>query len=210
MITEFPWNERWLNGSEYEFIIRNYEKYSENFGFQILTDHPSFIYTAPSHGLLYFLKENSLRGLGFPRVKGLRKRYKWKKMNFVTALPKQKPKVQYLVATGRLASVCYRMHIVTLDKKSPLLCHMLRIQSHFKSGIGIPSRRHFKENVLPPFLEGEQNNENSENPELKYHKVPRTIHPLTHEAIMYTLAPFRMPLRDASIFLNNCQYEQLL
>ncbi|CAG9331193.1 unnamed protein product [Blepharisma stoltei] len=207
MITEFPWKERWLNGSEYEIIIRNYQDYSEKFSFQILTDHPTFIYTTPAHGLMYFLKENTLRDLGFPRVKGLKKRFKWKKMNFVTALPKHKPKVQYLVATGRLASVCYRMHIVILDKKFPLLCHMLKIQNHFKSGVGIPSRKHFKESLVVKSEEKETNDDNDENIDTKQQKIPRTIHPLMQEAIMYTLAPFRLPFGDATMFFNNYQYQ---
>lgn len=121
-------------------------------------------------------------------------------MNFVTALPKQKPKVQYLVATGRLASVCYRMHIVTLDKRSPLLCHMLRIQNSFKVGVGIPSRKHFKENLAPSFLEPEMEEDENVMPEDKNQKVPRPIHPIQKQAILFTLAPFRQPLGEISVF----------
>lgn len=35
----------------------------------------------------------SLQKVGFPRVKALKKKYKWRKMNFLTNLPKNKPLV---------------------------------------------------------------------------------------------------------------------
>ena len=142
---KFPWEQRWLNGSEYHYLLKNINIYDEVCGFSLRTDHPTYIYTAPKHGDIYFLTGESLRSLGFPRVKGLRKRFKWKKMNFTTPLPKQSPKVHYLVATGKLKNVVYRMHIASLtentsDFTSPLLCHVLKIKSHRSQGEGIPSR----------------------------------------------------------------------
>jgi hypothetical protein len=185
-LIEFPWTERWLNGTEYEHMIKWHEDYIMNLGLQIYVDHPVIIYTSPSHGLIYYLKNQSLRELGFPRVKGLKKRFKWKKMNFVTNLPKQKPQVTYLVATGKLGQSCYRMHIVFYNKNFPILCHMLRIQNQLKVGIGIPSRQHFKENIpLPP-------------PPLTQPKTrpasdssSRKLHPLELEALMCITAPFK-------------------
>ena len=38
-------------------------------------------------------------------------------MNFTTDLPKINPWVKYLVATGKLKSTCYRMHVVVLASK---------------------------------------------------------------------------------------------
>ena len=34
-IIKFPWNERWLRGYEYEFILKHYELYCRKFGFQM-------------------------------------------------------------------------------------------------------------------------------------------------------------------------------
>jgi hypothetical protein len=53
-----------------------------------------------------------LREFGFPRANELKKRFKWKKMNFTTDLPKNSPICSYLVATGRVGEECYRMHVV--------------------------------------------------------------------------------------------------
>lgn len=53
-----------------------------------------------------------LREFGFPRSEEVRKKFKWKKMNFTTDLPKNDPLCSYLVATGRVDDECYRMHVV--------------------------------------------------------------------------------------------------
>ena len=53
-----------------------------------------------------------MREFGFPRKEDLRKKFKWKKMNFTTDLPKNDPLCSYLVATGRVGKECYRMHVV--------------------------------------------------------------------------------------------------
>ena len=37
---------------------------------------------------------------GFPRLVGVRKKFKWKKMNFTTDLPKRNPLVSYIVASA--------------------------------------------------------------------------------------------------------------
>ena len=130
---KFLWANRWLTGAEYNYILQSIESYVHAFDFEILRDHPHYIYTAPKHGDIYFLIGESLRSLGFPRVKGLRKKFKWKKMNFTTPLPKQSPKVHYLVATGRLGNAVYRMHIASLSANvndcCPLICHVLRIKT---------------------------------------------------------------------------------
>lgn len=87
----------------------------------------------------------NLQKLGFPRVKAFKKKYKWRKMNFLTNLPKNKPlvyiyiyifkliiQITYIVATARYNSNCFRMHIVLpYDLKkypnSVILCHMLEV-----------------------------------------------------------------------------------
>ena len=53
-----------------------------------------------------------MREFGFPRVDKLKKKFKWKKMNFTTDLPKNDPLCTYLVATGRFKKEYYRMHAV--------------------------------------------------------------------------------------------------
>jgi hypothetical protein len=66
--------------------------------------------------MIYFLKDMHLREFGFPRIINIKKTYKWKKMNFTTDLPKKNPKVTYLVATGRVGSHCFRMHVVVVSR----------------------------------------------------------------------------------------------
>jgi hypothetical protein len=207
-IVTFPWTQRWLNGKEYKHMLSNYLEYSSQFGFSIARDHPTCIYTSPSHGLIYFLEQTSLKDLGFPRVKGLRKRFKWKKMNFITPLPKQKPCVHYLVATGRLGFSCYRMHIVALSNKAPILCHMLKIQTHLAAE-GIPSRQHYKENSIPSSVSLTHKFIEEYEPESPPVTRPeRKMHPIDEIAYEYILAPFRksnLPLRELSILnvINN-------
>ena len=136
-----------------------------------------------------------MRELGFPRIKGFKKRFKWKKMNFLTNLPKQKPQVTYLVATGKLGQSCYRMHIVYFDKNHPILCHMLRIQSHYKLGIGIPSRQHFKDNPQENlYCETVVKDQKSFKEDIS--ESNRNKHPLEIEALRFLTAPFRNPFVD--------------
>jgi len=76
---------------------------------------------------VYFVRANSIGSdFGFPRL-GIKKRYKWKKMNFTTDLPKRNPLVSYIVASavrcekffppGSKGSPVYRMHAVILKLK---------------------------------------------------------------------------------------------
>jgi hypothetical protein len=51
-------------------------------------------------GLIYFVKGKGVGSdFGFPRV-ATKKKYRWKKMNFTTDLPKKKPYVTYVVASA--------------------------------------------------------------------------------------------------------------
>ena len=62
-------------------------------------DHPEEIYFAPENQQIYFIKKTTLKHLHFPRLNGLnsnKKKYKWKKMNFTTNLPKHNPIVRYI------------------------------------------------------------------------------------------------------------------
>jgi len=79
-------------------------------------------------GLLYFVEGATIGSdFGFPRL-GIRKKYKWKKMNFTTDLPKKDPLVSYIVASAVkcekffpgsiIDGPVYRMHAVILKKKS--------------------------------------------------------------------------------------------
>ena len=49
--------------------------------------------------MVYFIKGFHLREFGFPRTSDIDKRFKWKKMNFTTDLPKNDPICTYLVAS---------------------------------------------------------------------------------------------------------------
>ena len=82
-------------------------------------------------GLLYFVEGATIGSdFGFPRL-GIRKRFKWKKMNFTTDLPKRDPLVSYIVASAVKCEKffpgsnddgpVYRMHAVILKKKDPKL-----------------------------------------------------------------------------------------
>jgi hypothetical protein len=81
--------------------------------------------------LLYFVEGASIGSdFGFPRL-GIRKKFKWKKMNFTTDLPKKDPLVSYIVASAvkceKFFPGCntdgpvYRMHAVILKKKNMAL-----------------------------------------------------------------------------------------
>lgn len=79
-------------------------------------------------GLLYFVEGQTIGSdFGFPRL-GIRKKFKWKKMNFTTDLPKKDPLVSYIVASAvkcekffpgsNSDGPVYRMHAVILKKKN--------------------------------------------------------------------------------------------
>lgn len=187
---QLPWTERWLNASEYLLMLRCAEAYNQAFGLPILCQHPPSVYTAPSHGLVYYLSRHTLRDLGFPRVRGLHKRFKWKKMNFLTAIPKHRPLVHYVVATARLASVCYRMHIVAEAARGDLLlCQVLKIQTRFKLGVGIPSRQHFKGDRLPVSTVEEDSDKEEKLPS----PVPRRQSPLKPSPWTSPVSDWRSP-----------------
>ena len=95
--------------------------------------HPESIYIDPQDGLLYFVEGATIGSdFGFPRL-GIRKRFKWKKMNFTTDLPKKDPLVSYIVASAVKCEKffpgsnndgpVYRMHAVILKKR----CAALRL-----------------------------------------------------------------------------------
>lgn len=82
-------------------------------------------------GLLYFVEGATIGSdFGFPRL-GIRKRFKWKKMNFTTDLPKKDPLVSYIVASAVKCEKffpgsnddgpVYRMHAVILKKSDAKL-----------------------------------------------------------------------------------------
>ena len=122
-------------------------------------------------------------------------------MNFITSLPKQKPRVKYLVATGKLGGACYRMHIVACDASLPILCHMLRIQNHLKIGIGIPSRQHFKETCGGSKGDAKEISVR-ESLGCEDELSDRKMHPLELEALLFKVAPFRNPLKEINCNVN--------
>ena len=64
--------------------------------------------------MMYFLNITNLKSFGFPRLKGRDKIVKWKKMNFITYLPKHTPQVAYIVGSCIMLKGMYRMHVVAL------------------------------------------------------------------------------------------------
>lgn len=57
-----------------------------------------------SDGMIYFVKGKGVgQDFGFPRMELVKKKYRWKKMNFTTDLPKRKPYVTYVVASAMRA-----------------------------------------------------------------------------------------------------------
>ena len=113
-LPEFPWDDRWLRGYEYEYMLNHYALYSKMYDMPIFSSHPIRVYSTPKNGEIYFLSNKHLRQFGFPRVDDLEKKMKWKKMNFTTDLPKHNPQVKYLVSSGKYRSKSYRMHVVVL------------------------------------------------------------------------------------------------
>jgi hypothetical protein len=82
---------KWLKGEEYYHMLTHMNRYCADFGLQKFSNkcHPDSIYLEPTNGLIYFVEGTSIGSdFGFPRV-DLKKRYRWKKMNFTTDLPKR-------------------------------------------------------------------------------------------------------------------------
>jgi hypothetical protein len=54
--------------------------------------------------MIYFVKGKGVgQDFGFPRMEMVKKKYRWKKMNFTTDLPKRNPYVTYVVASAMRA-----------------------------------------------------------------------------------------------------------
>ena len=138
---DFGWCEKWLTGEEYEHILRNAELYCREYGFEKYgpRQHPLAIYEEPYNGLLYFVEGKTVGSeFGFPRV-DIKKKYRWKKMNFTTDLPKRQPVVTYIVASAikcekffpvHSDGPSYRMHAVVLTDQSAnsfILCHVRKL-----------------------------------------------------------------------------------
>lgn len=77
--------------------------------------------------MIYFVEGLSVGSeFGFPRL-ATKKKYKWKKMNFTTDLPKNQPLVTYIVASAvrcekyfpesQGEGPCFRMHAVILKDR---------------------------------------------------------------------------------------------
>lgn len=91
-------------------------------------------------GLIYFVKGKGVgQDFGFPRMEQVKKKYRWKKMNFTTDLPKRKPHVTYVVASAMRAHLVeenenaeFRMHAVipycegknASETNEYILCHV--------------------------------------------------------------------------------------
>jgi len=71
--------------------------------------------------MIYFVKGNGVGSeFGFPRVE-VKKKFRWKKMNFTTDLPKKNPQVTYVVASAvksnrieQTEHPLFRMHAVVI------------------------------------------------------------------------------------------------
>lgn len=149
-------------------MLQNMEIYCRDFGMQSFSNkcHPDSIYLEPSNGLIYFVEGESIGSdFGFPRV-DIKKRYRWKKMNFTTDLPKRKPIVSYIVASAvrceRFFSDfdskdSFRMHAVVLaNNPKYILCHIRKITdtenipSHApKRKIKVPRKKIKREPLTP-------------------------------------------------------------
>ena len=90
-------------------MLNNIDAYCEKFGFEKYPhkNHPLDIYENPQSklmfdidGMVYFVAGNGVGSeFGFPRVP-VKKKFRWKKMNFTTDLPKKHPQVTYVVASA--------------------------------------------------------------------------------------------------------------
>lgn len=94
--------------------------------------------------MIYFVKGKGVGpDFGFPRV-AIKKRYRWKKMNFTTDLPKKNSHVTYVVASAiksqqvedPLDTTNFRMHAVIPYKDRSgeyetecnyILCHVRKV-----------------------------------------------------------------------------------
>ena len=171
---EYDWENRWLTGQEYANMLNHMDEYWDSYNFEIYNYkcHPDNIYIKPANGMIYFVEGKSIGSeFGFPRV-DIKKRYKWKKMNFTTDLPKKNPVVSYIVASAirceryfpnsnNLGPI-FRMHAVILyDNPRYVLCHVRKINdndsSMAKRKIKIPQKKfktnQFPENAISPIVD---------------------------------------------------------
>ena len=163
-VVEYDWENRWLTGQEYSNMLNHMDEYCDSYNFETYNYkcHPDNIYIKPANGMIYFVEGKSIGSeFGFPRV-DIKKRYKWKKMNFTTDLPKKNPVVSYIVASAirceryfpnsnNLGPI-FRMHAVILyDDPRYVLCHVRKINdsdsSMAKRKIKIPQKK-FKTSPL--------------------------------------------------------------
>ncbi|EGR27404.1 hypothetical protein IMG5_195860 [Ichthyophthirius multifiliis] len=135
-------------GEDYAYILQNKDKYCQQFQLQTFPQktHPENIYTSPENGQIYYVEGTCIgSSFGFPRV-SFKKKYRWKKMNFTTDLPKGKPLVTYIVASAEQCqrnnlqkdNFVYRMHAVilnnqclnnpeTIQNNTFILCHVRKL-----------------------------------------------------------------------------------
>jgi hypothetical protein len=126
------WNDTWLDGIEYYNMLAFHPYYSWKYQFQMYEEIPEFIYSEPKNGMIFYIKNFRLENICFPRITGKKKAYKWRKENLPVHLPKNSPKVSYIVAsTTQKCSeqISFRLHFVTLydECKNLMLCHLLQI-----------------------------------------------------------------------------------
>eukprot|EP00347_Sterkiella_histriomuscorum_P006834 403351254 len=166
----FPLNKRWLKGEEYGFILRHYKTYN-HFGYYNVNyqQQDPEVYERPYNGLVYFIKGFHLREFGFPRLKedssgGQRKEFKWKKINFVTDLPKHYPISRYLVAKTKNGDETYFMHSVILrdeyhnDYRRPEILRQLKSKRQKLKDEDINPRKEYERIILCHVFEKEDPN----------------------------------------------------
>ena len=108
-----------------------------------------------SDGMLYFMQGSSLERFGFPRI-DRKKKYCWKKMNFITNLPKRQPQVKYIVASSYLAASLsterpeeFRIHVARLAGEGEgMLCHIRQVSGEER---GLPWLPECFEGPAPDF-----------------------------------------------------------
>ncbi|KAJ0405025.1 hypothetical protein ATCC90586_001758 [Pythium insidiosum] len=141
----------WPTANEYYELLANRSRHPEIPVYDLGVDprgvplQPEFIYSEP-RSCMYYLKCSQLLGrgsFGFPRKKkvvskqnddGVRrdsaKEFEWRKMSFVTGLPKKQPVVRYITAT------CYsKAHrSASADKKKVLRMHAVMLANEDGTG----------------------------------------------------------------------------
>lgn len=138
----FDWDNKWLNGEEYGHMLNHMDRYCQIFKLLKVPNkcHPEDIYRKPRNGYIYFMQGTSIGSeFGFPRVEQ-KKLFKWKKMNFITELPKRNPVVNYIVASAvrcerflqnrNEEGPVFKMHAVVLSEQkgnSYILCHIRKL-----------------------------------------------------------------------------------